>query len=463
MKKVVFKNKILFVTAIMSLLLVLAACGGGSGMEDDSDDDASGDDESKEDGEWAGQKIKVMLIGEHEMEPSTDPKTGEEKPGIKELKKEFEDEHPGAKVDFVVAPWEGYAEKTQALITSGGADVFQLPGLADYAAQGVLEPLESYIEDDNYDLDKYIEGQINGWKSLGPDDDDEKIYGLPEEGDTRVTVYDKELFEQWGVEELSDEPTMDEILEKAKKMTGKNPETGEKNYGIWFRGDYDSAFTLVNAAESQDGQWGSGYDWDEVEFDFDSNEMKKGMEWLKDLSEYAPDGILSDQGDEQWLTEDNNVAIELEQSPAETLRDATATGTEDRFGITDDFSGSDGIGGMFGGSPISMAEDSDNKELAWEFIKFASSDFYQKYLWEESKILPVTKSAAELDYIKDYTMAVDSTEAMENSWTPRYPWASSQPRDILTNSIESVLSDEKEVDEALDGAQKDSTDWLDRR
>src|SRR5699024_12576030 len=117
-----------------------------------------------------------------------------------------------------------------------------------------------------------------------------------------------------------------------------------------------SAFTLVNAAESQDGQWGTGYDWDEMEFEFDSSEMKKGMKWLKELSEYTPDGILSNQGDEKWLTENNNIAIELQQSPRDTFKDAIASGTVDRFGISDDLSNSEGKGGMFAGSPISIAK-----------------------------------------------------------------------------------------------------------
>lgn len=459
MKKISYENKLFFLLAIISLLLMLAACSGGSGMDNETDDN----DSDTEDGEWAGQELKVMLVGDHEMESSTDPKIGEEKPGLEDLKEEFEDRHPGATVEFVIAPWEGYTEKTQALITSGGADVYQLPGIADYASQGVLEPLESYIEDNDYDLDKYIEGQVDGWKSLGPDDDEPKIYGLPSEGDTRVTVYDKEMFEQWGVEELSDEPTMDEILEKAEKMTGTNPETGEENYGVWFRGDFDSAFTLVNATEGLDGQWGTGYDWDEVEFDFNSSEMKESMESLKELSEYAPDGILSNQGDENWLTEDNNIAIELQQAPGDTLKDAMATDTVDRFGVSDDFSNSEGKGGMFAGSPMSIAEDSENKDLAWEFLKFTSSDFYQEFLWEENKILPVTKSASELDAINEYNISKDSVEALSDPWTPRYPWASSQPRDILTNSVESVLSGKEEVDEALENAQEDSTDWVDRR
>src|SRR5690606_28471849 len=127
----------------------------------------------------------------------------------------------------------------QAMLTSGEADVYQMPGIADFAAQGVMEPLQSYIDkDSDFDLDSFIDNQVDGWKALGPDETDLQIFGLPFLGDARFIAYDKLLFDQWGVEYLSDNPTMEEVMEKAQKMTGTNPETGERNYGVYFRGDW---------------------------------------------------------------------------------------------------------------------------------------------------------------------------------------------------------------------------------
>src|SRR5699024_4733521 len=136
------------------------------------------------------------------------------------------------------------------------------------------------------------------------------------------------------------------------------------------RGDRDGGFLLTNLAEAQDGQWGEGIDWNKMTFDFDSKKMKKGLEWLKELNEYAPKGVLSNQGNEKFLTEENNIAIQLTQGPADSIQDANALGLEDRFDMTDDFSNSDGVGGMFAGSPVAIAKDSKHKDLAWEFVKF---------------------------------------------------------------------------------------------
>ncbi len=211
----------------------------------------------------------------------------------------------------------------------------------------------------------------------------------------------KKLFDQWGVEYLSDNPTMEEIARKAKQMTGINPVTGEENYGIWFRGDWSSAFTLVNLAEGQNGRWGTGFAWDEIQFEYNSPEMVNGLEWLLEMQEYAPDGLISNQGAERWLTDRNNIAIMLNQGPGDLILPVYAQGLEDRIGIAQEFNNDDGIGGMFAGSPVAMAKESDNKELAWEWIKFSVSEDFQRYLFEEANAMPVIKAAEDWESYKE--------------------------------------------------------------
>lgn len=455
MKKSIFSKTATFAFVLMLLIgTVLAGCSSKSGGSQGSD----------KDGEWAGQHITVMMIGDFAMEDKTDPITGESAKGVKVLKEEFEKQHPGATVKFVLMPWEGYTEKTQAMITSGEADVYQMPGVADFAPQGVLEPLQPWIDKDpDFNLDVFIDNQIEGWQALGPDSKELDIFGLPFLGDARFISYDKQLFDEWGVEYLSEYPTMEEVAEKAKQMTGKNPKTGEQNYGIWFRGDWSSAFTLVDLAEGQNGQWGTGFAWDEVKFNFNSKEMLNGLNWLLDMQSYAPKGIVSNQGNEKWLTKDNNIAIMLNQGPGDTVKPAYAQGLGDRIGISQEFKNDDGQGGLFAGSPITIAKDSKNKELAWEWLKFATSDFVQKYVYEELGLVPSVKSATEWASVKEQPLMLSVFEAMSTPTTPRYPWGSSQPRYILTSEIEAALTGKRSAEAALEKAQKESTEWVENR
>lgn len=436
---------------IVLSILAIAGCS--------SSDDANS---SNNEGEWAGQTIKVQIIGgEFSEETSTDPITGEKVEGITILKEEFEKLYPGATVEFILMPWEGYAEKTQAMITSGEADVYQMPGIADYAAQGVLEPLQPYIDQDNqFDLEIFIDNQVDGWKVLGPDSDELEIYGLPFLGDARFFIYDKKIFDDWGVEYLSDYPTMEEITEKAAKMTGTNPVTGEQNYGVWFRGDWDSGGHVVNAAEGQNGSWGTGFSWDEMEFNFNSPEMLNGLNWLIELQKYAPQGLVSNQGQERWLTDENNIAIMLYQGPGGLVKTVYTQGLQDRIDIAQLFKNDEKKGGQFAGSPIVIAKDSKNKELAWEWVKFATSDFVQKYIYEEAGLVPSIKAASEWESVNAQPLMHKVFEAMETPWTPRYPWFSSQPRFILTSEVEAALTGQRTAEEALEKAQKESTEWL---
>jgi len=444
-------------TLALMLLLITALAGCSS--------DSSSSNAGKADGEWAGQKIKVQLIGDFSMEDSTDPITGVKTTGLQVLKEEFENQHPGATVEFILMPWEGYTEKTQAMLTSGEADVYQMPGIADFAPQGLLEPLQPFIDKDSeFSADIFIDQQLDGWKALGPDSDKLEIFGLPFFGDARFITYDKKLFDDWGVEYLSENPTMEEISEKAAKMTGKNPVTGEQNYGIWFRGDWSSAFTLLNAAEGLGGKWGSGFAWDEVKFEFNSPEMLKGLEWLLEMQKLAPEGIVSNQGNEKWMTKDNNIAIMLNTGPGELVKQIEAQGLEDRIAIAQEFKNEEGKGGMFAGSPITIAKSSENKELAWEWLKFATSDFAQQYFYETGAAFPSVKSALEWESVKNHEDILGPVfKAMSTPYTPRYHWAAAQPRFILTSEIEAALTGKRSAKEALDKAQKESTEWLKTR
>ncbi len=367
----------LMLTAILVMSTFLVGCGS---KEDNTSNDTTqnnvtdGGTDVVDDKQWSGT-IKVQMIGNFKMEDSTDPVSGVKTKGVHFLKEEFERTHPGATVEFLLMGWDSYQQKTQAMLMSGEADVYQVPGIASFAAQDLLEPLAPYIEKENYDLNNYIDGQINGWKAMSPSDEELEIYGLPVLGDTRVIVYDKKLFDDWGVEYLSEEPTIDEIVEKAAKMTGKNPVTGEQNYGVYYRGKYASDLAL-NIAESFGGTWGTGFRYKDLQTNFNSEEMVKGVEYLKEALEYAPSGILSEQGNELFLTETNNIAMTLRIGPG-FLKPIYSTGLDKRYGASLLFvNPEEGMGGVFEGSPCSIGQNSENKELAWEYLKFTGSEFY---------------------------------------------------------------------------------------
>ena len=414
---------------------------------------------AKKESKYAGQTLKVQIIGGYGMEDKTDPVSGVKTKGLHVVKEMFEKKYPGVKLEIISMGWDNYPQKTQAMIGNNEADVYQVPGIASLTAQDLLEPLQQYIDRDKFDTSIYANGQIDGWKSKGVSDSELQIYGLPFLGDSRVIAYDKKIFDEWKVEYLSENPTIEEIMDKAKKMTGKNPVTGEMNYGISFPGgNVDDV--AVNIAESFGGQWGTGFKFTEMKTEFNSPEFIKAVQYIKDILPYAPKGLLSNQGNEKWMTPNNNIAINL-RAVADTSKQAALLDMKDRVGVSYLFtSPKTKTGGFFAGSPIAIAKGSKNKDLAWEYLKFTSSEEMQKNVYENMQSLPVIKSAQNWDVFKDNKGLLTGLKSMETLWTPRYPYRAAQPKALLSTSIQTALLGKTSVKDALDKAQADTEDWL---
>ncbi|WP_133581363.1 extracellular solute-binding protein [Aureibacillus halotolerans] len=462
------KSRSLSLILMLMMVVILSACAssdttsnsGASATDTAPSSESNSSSETDASSEFSGT-LKVQLIGSFSLDDKTDPVTGVTSKGVHVLKEEFEKRYPGVTVEFVLMGWDNYNEKTQTMLQSNAADVYQLPGIATFAEQGLLEPLQPFIEEDSFDLDVYLNGQIDGWRAMGPEDEQPEIYGLPFIGDARVLVYDKKLFDDWGVEYLSEEPTMEEILEKAKKMTGTNPETGEQNYGITFKGS-DAADSVMNINESLGGQWGTGFLWKDMQVEFDTPTMIQAAEMMVEANQYAPEGTLVNQGSEDFFTEDNNVAINLRVPPG-FINSLETFGTQDRYQATLLFENTDkGMGGMFAGSPFAIGESSTNHELAWEWLKFSSSDFFQKYMWEERRTesMPVIKAAKDWESVKAIPQMDVILKQMGQLWAPRYPYRAGQPRYILSENIELILLGEITPEEGLTSAQEEAEKWL---
>ncbi len=441
-----------FLAAALSTLMVaglLTGCG-----------DSGTSEETQGDG---GEKtvLKVQMIGDFKADDFTDPISGASLKGCHVLEEEFEKEHSDIDLQYIFMGWDDYQKKTQSMMIAGEADVYQAPGIEALAGQGLLEPLQPYIDKDGYDLSVYMDGQVEGWEVVGPEDTEPQIYGLPLIADTRFITYDKQLFDEWGVEYLSDEPTVEEILEKAAKMTGTNPVTGEQNYGIYHKGS-DAGDTVMNINEYYGGTWGTGDRASEMTVNFDTDTMVKAMETLVELNSYAPDGVMANQGGEMFGTAQNNVAMNIRSNPA-VINNINAQGLGDRYGVARLFiNEQEGMGGMFAGSPVVIAASSKVKDAAWEYLKFTGSEFFAQYFWENQRNegLPTLKAALQFDGIQDDPNVSAMMESTQYLWTPRYVYRSGQARSILTTAVEEVALNGKDPAEVLSAAQKEVDEWI---
>jgi multiple sugar transport system substrate-binding protein len=403
--------------------------------------------------------LKVQLIG-FNNDDTTDPVSGNTVIGVHYLKEQFEKLYPNISVQFIMMGWDSYTEKTQAMLQANQADVVQVPGIALLASQGLLEPLQPYIDRDKFDLGVYIDNQVLGWKALGPSDKQLAIYGLPFIADTRFIVFDKLLFDQWKVKYLSWAPTPDELKEKGAAMTGINPVTGKQNYGLWYKGADYAADTVVNLAEFYGGRWGTGFRWSEMKTEFNSPEFIKAATWLKDVQPYCPPGVSARQGNEKFLTVDNDIAISLQEGPG-VLKPIEALKLQGRIGISRLFINEKlGMGFLFAGSPAAIGVKSQVKDLAWQWIKFTASETFQRFFWDQYRSMPTVKSSLQWPNMGVIPQIKPVLQTLSTLWGPRYPYRAAQPRYILGDAVQRAIMGKQPVVDAMNQAQSETEAWL---
>ncbi|MCY3659949.1 MAG: extracellular solute-binding protein, partial [Caldilineaceae bacterium] len=89
----------------------------------------------------------------------------------------YMDENPDVTIEILSEPWGDYFTKMQALWAGGDGsvipDILFLWPTPSYAAEGVLENLQPYIDRDGYNLDDYWPDLLESAKYDGD------VYGFP--------------------------------------------------------------------------------------------------------------------------------------------------------------------------------------------------------------------------------------------------------------------------------------------
>ena len=163
----------------------------------------------------------------------------EEAVSHKQVADAFMKVHPEIKVETWNEPWDNYFTKIQALWASGDSkavpDIAFLWPTPKYAAEGVLENLDPYIEKTGYNLDDYWPGLLESAKYNG------SVYGLPRDIEVNVLYYNKDLFDKAGVGYPDADWTWDDLVAAAEKLTVKDASGKTTQYALAMEnnGKYD--------------------------------------------------------------------------------------------------------------------------------------------------------------------------------------------------------------------------------
>ena len=142
----------------------------------------------------------------------------------------YEAAHPDVKIEMVDLGSSDYQTVLATQLTGSGSGfdvvtVKDVPGYTTLVNKGVLEPLDDYIAKDGVDL-----GAFKGLTDQIKVND--KLYELPFRSDFWVLYYNKDVFDNAGVEYPTNDMTFEQYDELARKLT--NPEPGSEVFGAHY-------------------------------------------------------------------------------------------------------------------------------------------------------------------------------------------------------------------------------------
>ena len=258
----------LALAAVMALSL--AACGGGSS----SGGSSSGGDSGSSSG---GSNALTINIWDSNQQA-----------GLQQIVDEWSAES-GISAKIEVVDWDNYWTLLEAGASGGTMpDVFWMHSNTAqmYMENDILLDLDPYIEkDETMDLSKYYQGIVDLYTRS-----DGKHFAIPKDHDTIALLYNKAIFDQYGVDYPTDDWTWEDMYEAAKKITeGSNGDV----YGL-----------AMNTSNNQDGWYNLVYDYggtivgeDHKTSTIGSAEGKAGMEMVRKLlSVGAPQTVVAETG-----------------------------------------------------------------------------------------------------------------------------------------------------------------------
>ncbi|HHV43112.1 MAG TPA: sugar ABC transporter substrate-binding protein [Firmicutes bacterium] len=299
-------------------------------------------------------------------------------PVIEQLAAEFEARYPGTTVEIIdMAAGTPWLEKLQVLLMSGTApDVVrgEILRMAHFIEQGAFLALDELIaHDPEFRLEDFFEPAIEMYRYKG------KLYGLPREANVMSIFVNKDILATLAIPMPDYNWTYDDLIEMGRKIV-----LDVDGDGIWERVGCVSrqwstrihSFLLGFGTDllTEDGSW-----W--------RLEEPRAIEALQFLQDAGISGAIV--ADSRYDFPAGNTAMKL-SGPWRNPAYRTADFEWDIVPVPE---GPYGRGSTLIGDGYWITKESQNVELAWEFIKFLTSAEAQQATAGAGELIPSNKEA----------------------------------------------------------------------
>jgi multiple sugar transport system substrate-binding protein len=314
----------------------------------------------------------------------------EEKATHEKVAQAFMQEHPNITIEVWHQPWDDYFTKLQTIWASGDKsavpDVLFLWPTPRYAADGVLENLDPYIQQSSYNLNDY-------WPALLESATyNNSVYGLPRDISVEVLYYNKQVFDEAGVAYPNENWTWDDLRAAAEKLTVVEANGRVRRYGLAMEGGKYQEWIGQNKGSILDDMRNPS------KCTIADPPAAQAISFFADLMNRnlaMRSANLSQAGGDAAVFQAGQAAM--------IIQNASRVPTFNQAGLSYDVApvpipqGGQRAASA-GGAAWTMSAASSHKQEAWTFIQWLqSTDGGQRLYTETGESLPALKSTAQSD------------------------------------------------------------------
>ena len=391
--------------------------------------------------DWSGETLRFMIINPHAG-------------SIEPLSQAFS-AMTGAEVEAVKVPYDQITAQATLDVMSGvnEIDVFQY-WYVDKGAlvrDGVLADITERIEAERVDIDPadFLGSLYDAYTLV-----DGRRYGLPYDGDTHVLFYNREILERNG---LTPPATWGDYLATARAVTEDEADDGV--YGTLLMCKQFPIILCSTYANRLGGYGGSFLDASGAPA-LTSAAAIGAAQAMLDVGPYAvPTPLETEFGNSiPVFLSGGSAMIEFWTDLGTWAQDAEQSQIVDKWGVVPM---PVAVGGMVnrpamnGGFGFGVSSGSRNPDMAWTFVRMASSkEFHVRALTDNSTGVDPTRRSAMSAY-RDF--APLQADAVEKAIDDAFPWPtrpeSPKLMQALTDELGLLMAGEKTAGQAMGDAQ----------
>jgi multiple sugar transport system substrate-binding protein len=307
---------------------------------------------------------------------------------VDEFQERFESTHEGIRIDRQdLGSWDEMREKTLTAFAAGtGPDVFRIAvfDTAMYATRDAVIPLDDFV-DAAMGKDVFIEGFMANVLYGG------QMWAMPWKGSAVAFFWNKDLFQEAGLDPEQPPTTYDEIREYAAAITDID------NQRFGFRVEYTDSAEGMNffgpiLYSFQTDLFDSADPASVTRAAFNTSNGVEALQWVKDMIEaevVTPPGMTIQNAQingliGMWLNGQWDVGNIARINPELNYGTAVLPDSPNGPGTT-----------VTGGDHIAIASVSNHVNEAWEFIAWANTPEVEGWFWPLIGGLPGRKEVAE--------------------------------------------------------------------